>query len=144
MNQAKIMMLISVCVTYAAGLPLLYLLCLGVLIVNYWYNKYMLFKYCSRQHLYNEKLIINSYSVLRLAFIAHFFVALEMLKNCTTLTHDNLGEKHFVNTVNSTAKPTSSYLEVYSEYLVAAIIMYCVNVFIINPLTCFCLDGRCY
>ena len=142
MNQAKIMMLMFVCIMYSGGMPFLYPLCLCILLINYWYNKYMLLKYCQRNQTFNEALIINSYSVLKWSFVAHFFMTLKMFERSETLRFRKIESKHFNNVIDvgydaMKLSTYPEYLKVYFEYLAVVIVLYCINLFIINPVTCF-------
>jgi hypothetical protein len=150
MNQAKVLMMMFVCVMYAGGMPLFYPLCLIILIINYWYNKYMLFKYCQKNQTFNENLIINSYSVLKFAFLAHFFMTIEMYKRSKNLHKKMMSKGHFdnvafeFNALPKDSEEKSEYLDIYYDYMIVVIVLYCINLFVFNPLTFSFLNGCCY
>jgi len=68
----------------------LYPICLVVLIVVYWYSKFMIVKFCEKNKEFNEGHVINSYKFLNFGFLAHLAVTALMFLNSRTLSSENL------------------------------------------------------
>ena len=66
-TQGQILLVISGCLVYCGGMPLLYPLSLLILSFIYWYNKMMILKFTKNNQTFNEIFIDNSYRWLRLA-----------------------------------------------------------------------------
>ena len=148
------MTVLFICMFYSSTMPLLYPLTLLFLTVMYVYSKFMLLKFCQKTQIFNENLVIDSFKPLSVAILMHFIMAIQMIGNSKMLANQSLSNGNFdnrvmsVNELSLTDAQTAilgmpSYMKLYISFVVISIILYFVNLLIVNPFTIWFKIGLC-
>lgn len=84
---------------FSGTMPLLYPLCLGFIVVIFWYSKFMMLKFCQRSTIFNEQLILHSYKNIKYAVCLHLIMSLAMFYNSKMLYNQDDTARNFDNEV---------------------------------------------
>jgi hypothetical protein len=140
---------------YCFAMPLLVPLGLVILLLIYWIVKLLLLKMNRLNDSFSESFILRANKLVGLVAPLHLVISFVMLRNQSTLSENGNSSDNFeVSSKNkgsfdleSTVKEyqnAPAYLKVFAVYSAAAIGLYLVNLFLVNPVTCFFKEGCCF
>ena len=119
-RYSQILTNIFVTFIYSTGMPILYLICLGSLILTFWIDKFLFINVYKKPPRYDMALMRNVRGLLKYAVFLHFAVGFYMVSNTSILTYN--GDFTFLSGFKEQVEKTNSYLKeneyIYPERLV--------------------------
>jgi len=86
---------ITICLMYSVGLPILYFIATISFIVAYWFNKAMLMRYYQKTYEFNELLPLKSQSFMKLGICLHLCLSIAKISNGKLLQEFQSISTHF-------------------------------------------------
>jgi len=84
-----------VCLTYSAGLPIMYIIGTFYFFITYWFDKISLMRYYQKTKVFNEELPIESVKMFKYAIMLHFLFAGVMYSSSRILISEEIDTHHY-------------------------------------------------
>ena len=151
--QAQVVLLLSISLMFCAAMPLLYAVCCLMLTGLYWLSKFTMLKFARHSLHFNEDLILHANKVILVPLVLHFLLTFLMLWHSPMLAVMEQGSSNFdsketfavhqKHDLYKTHGASGTEISSYVAFIVLCVCVYLVNLFVINPITCFFLEGCC-
>jgi len=93
---AQMLNALTICLTYSAGIPLMYFIMVIFFVVAYWFNKMMLMRYYQITFEFSEVMPMKAILYLKYGILLHILVSIWMFSNPSLLQHQESSMEHFL------------------------------------------------